>query len=317
MGASAKDEFTPEEWEEMNEAERQAIEADDPQEGEGEEGGGVENDDEGVGEGDDAGDDADGKADPADPAPGDAGDKSSEPLADKNTAPSTPPKQETSPKVETPPAVEDPNAEKRKELADSLGTLKEKFEEGEIAFEDYLDQRDEVKDTLRSLDLKESIRREMEEDRRVQTEQELTARWEQDQKTFFSQNSDLSQDKDLMGIFAQQANIKIQDPAWDAVPNGKLLEQAAAEARAIHAAAGVVSGEKDKKGLIHKRQEANREAGKKTVQTLSGMPASKGNEDAGAEFEYLDRLLDEGKVEKLEAAIAKLTPDQEERYLSR
>jgi hypothetical protein len=211
----------------------------------------------------------------------------------------------------------DAGAEKKQEFQDKLSTLKEQFEEGEISFEDYLDQRDEVKDQLRELELTSKVRQQLEEDRKQQQQAQLEAQWKQDQKTFFDANQDIQKDPELLKAFQQQANIKIQDPAYDSVSNTELLKQAAQEARAIRGVSAPNNPQQQQTETAKARQRANKKAGEKGVETLSDVPNAAEHDDADAEFAHLDKLMEQGETEKLEQELAKLSPEQETRYLQR
>lgn len=211
-------------------------------------------------------------------------------------------------------------AQKRQEIQDRLGTLKEQFEEGEISFEDYLDKRDEAKDELRELELSNKVRQEIEETRKQEQQQELERKWQQDQKAFFDSNKDISNDPELLKTFQQQANIKINDSSYDSVSNTDLLNQAAQEARAIRGASAPNSqqqGKGQQTETAQARKRASQKAGEKGVETLSDVPNAAEHEDADAEFSHLDKMMEKGETEKLEQELAKLTPEQEARYLQR
>lgn len=205
----------------------------------------------------------------------------------------------------------DPNTEQKQELQGKLDELKNKFEEGEVSFEDYLDQRDEVKDQIRELELSNKVRQELEQDRVAQEKANLEAQWKADQKQFFENNKDIQENKDLLTTFQKQANIKIQDPAYDTVSNTDLLTEAAKEARAIK---GVSAPANSQQEVVNARRKANQKAGEKEVQTLGDAPNAAEQETGDSRFGYLDKLLNEGKSDQLEAEIAKLTPEQQHEW---
>lgn len=206
---------------------------------------------------------------------------------------------------------QDPNAQKKQELQDQLKLLREQFEEGEISFEDYLDQRDQVNDQIREFDFSAKIRQEIEE--REQERQRLTLeqQWESDVQKLVS-NSDIGQDSGLYQAFAQQVNVKLDNPEYASVTNQDLLEEAAKEARAIK---GVAQPSQDN-AVAQARQEANKGSKEQAVQhqSLSGVPTAAEHEGRD-EFAYLNDLLERGEGEKLEEEIAKLPFEKAERYL--
>lgn len=205
--------------------------------------------------------------------------------------------------------TEDPNAEKREELTNQLKDIQNKFDEGEIAFEDFLEQRDQVKDQIRELDLSSKVRAEMEQKAQEDAAKAAEQQWQKDVQAFNTDNQEALKDKALYNTFVKQANAKLNDADFDHLGNRELLDQAMKEAKAI-------TGYKEAQGkdeLSEARRKANakkKEQAEQT-QTLGDVPAAADHDTGKDEFAYLDKL----SGEELEAALAKLTPDQEKRYL--
>ncbi len=323
MPQKLEDLFSAEEIESMSEEERAAFEEELEEESEGEEDTSEqgeegetkgetateEEEEKGEGEGEQDGEDGV-KEEPEEKEDDIPEDKPSE---QSQQAPETKPDQKVEEKeIET---VQDENAEKKEQFQEELKTLREKFEEGEITFEDYLDERDSIKDQVREMEVNQKVLEAITRDKQLSAEQEASLRWQNDQEAFFENNKDISDDTKLYKTFAKQANAKINDPDYASVSNKDLLEEAAREARAIK---GVETksgdGKPESQALAKNRQKANKAASEKKVDTLADAPASDGERIDEGEFAHLDRLLESGKSEEAERLIAKMTPEQQDRY---
>lgn len=321
MPQKLEDLFSPEEIESMSDEEKAAFEEELEGEIEDEETDDQENKDEAKGEtapeekekegeseGDGEGDKEQGAEVKDEPEEGEES-----PAEKEAPKPEPEPEKKTEEKKPEPEPEPEPdeNAEKKEQFQEELKKLREKFEEGEITFEDYLDQRDEVKDTIREIEIQEKLQAAFEADKQAAAKQQAEAKWREDQDRFFKDNDDIKKDSNLFKTFARQANSKITDPEYASVANEDLLKEAADEARAIM---GLKKPAKEKeKDLADARKNANK-ANNKTVTTLANVPASAENEVSNSEFARLDELLEQGKSEEVERILSKMSPEQQERY---
>ena len=200
-------------------------------------------------------------------------------------------------------------------LKSETKALAEKFKAGEIDFDDYqeqLDQLTERRDQLAELRLKASISEEMKE----QTQEQL---WVAAVKKFTSATmrvegidyeKDVEKQSDLDTFVKSLAsNPKNADKSFD-----WFLVEAHKRVKALHGIA-------DKRpaadgGDPPKKEEPQARPSRKppiesAPKTLAHVPGSDGPGDVGGEFADLDAL--EGM--ELEQALAKLSPAQRDRYL--
>ena len=213
-------------------------------------------------------------------------------------------------------AAADPEAEKKTELQGKLKDLREQFEEGEITFEDYLDQRDDVKDQLREMSTEARVREAIRQDKEAALKEQIETQWKRDQETFFNEEKALDAnskdfDEGLYKVFRQQAQVKLSDPSYANVNGVDLLKEAAREARAIKG----VQEPKGKDSAAQARQKANK-SGSKSANTLADVPNDAEQDVTNkGKFDYIDRLIDKGNTIEAEKAIEKLSDEDKERYL--
>lgn len=216
-------------------------------------------------------------------------------------------------------AAADPEAEKKEELQGKLKDLREQFEEGEITFEDYLDQRDEAKDQLREMATEARVREAIRQDKEAALKEQIETQWKRDQESFFSEEKTLDAkskafDEGLYKAFRQQAQIKLADPSYANVNGVDLLKEAAREARAIKGVQDPATG-KGTDSAAQARQKANK-SGNKAANTLADVPNDAEQDVTNkGKFDYIDRLIDKGKTIEAEKAIEKWSDEDKERYL--
>jgi len=217
-------------------------------------------------------------------------------------------------------AAADPEAEKKEELQGKLKDLREQFEEGEITFEDYLDQRDDVKDQLREMSTEARVREAIRQDKEAALKEQIETQWKRDQETFFNEEKVLDAnskdfDEGLYKAFRQQAQVKLSDPSYANVNGVELLKEAAREARAIKGVKEPDTADKNKDSAAQARQKANKSS-QKTTETLADAP-NDAEQDVSSKgkFDYIDRLIDKGKTIEAEKAIEKLSAEDQEKYL--
>jgi len=206
-------------------------------------------------------------------------------------------------------AREDPDVDKRQELNDRLKDVQQKFDEGEMAFEDYLEQRDQIKDQIKDLDLTAKIRAEMEAKSQEDAAKAAEQQWNQDVATFNTDNQEALKDKALYNTFVKQANAKLADSDFDNMGNRELLDQALKEAKAINGYKETPTN--DEVAEARRKANAKKKEQADQTQTLGDVPSAADNDTGKDEFAYLEKLSGEA----LEEALAKLSPEQEKRYL--
>lgn len=218
------------------------------------------------------------------------------------------------PKVEDEPESEpdevDGSSAQIEEHKKELQKLREQLEEGEITFEDYHEQWDGIKDKIRDIEIAKKLRETIAAEKEKAQKEEFQRRWEEDQKAFYAANTDISEDKAVFKTFARQVNSKLNDPEYQSISNNDILEEAAMETRAIKGLSK--PGSKEEKDVAKARQGASKS---KKVKTLADAPASASEDVGDSKFAYLDKLIDSGDVQAMESALAKLTPEQQEKYL--
>lgn len=282
--------FTDEELEGLSESERAALEDDDGQDDTTvDDQGSLDDDgDDTGGTGDDGDDDGDDKGDDQQPAtPPNPAANAAERTADQ------PP--EFQPHHDAPPLEE--SRAKLDDISAKKSELRTKLNEGDIGLDEYTEQYDALSRDERQTE------RDMwraEEAQKVEKQ-----RWEWEQEKFFSAPENTIY-KDKYALVALDTAVKdlARDPKNAGRPDGWFLTEADKLIR------DRFNFGQPAKGQQNQRQ--NQQGRKDIPPTLSGMPAAEQPDVGGGdEFSHLDRL--EGF--DLEAALAKMTPEQQERYL--
>lgn len=183
--------------------------------------------------------------------------------------------------------------------------LAQSFKDGTIDFDEYIDESKNLSDAKESL-LKASIKAEISQEMQVQTaEQE----WVSTVKRFTSQVAkdegidyakDAAKQKDLDLFIKALAG----DAENDNKPMSWFLEEAHRRVVVLH---GITA-----KPAVENKKQSRKPPVNDLPKSLANIPAGEGPGDIGHnEFDALDKL--DGL--ELEIAIAKMTPDQRERYL--
>lgn len=186
--------------------------------------------------------------------------------------------------------------------------LKQKFRDGDIEFDEFELERDKIlqqRESLNSAKIKAEISQEM-------SQQTAQQQWQNTVNTFLNSvksevdylaNEDLASDLDLfVKQLANNPKNADQSMTW-------FLEQADRRVRALHnlASGKPTESKQDEKKPDPKDRKPNLGG---VPKNLSQVPGGDGPGDVGGEFAHLDSL--EG--EDLEAAIAKMTPAQREKF---
>lgn len=273
--------ITDEELDGLSDEERAALEDD---EDTGEEDTGDEDEagdgDDGEGAGDDEGDDDEGED----------GEEGEPPAAAKADEP--PP--EFAPTVDVNVAEEH---QKLAEIATKKAELRTKLNEGDIALDEFTEQHDALAKEERTIE-----RNLWQAEQATQRENQ---RWEWEQEQFLgAEQNAMYKDKYLLLMLDAAIKDLANDPKNAADRTKKGPWYLAEADRIVRERIGRPAPTKQGKGGRHHPV---------VPPTLSGMPAAEQPDVGGGdEFSHLDRL--EGF--ELEAALAKMTPEQEARYLS-
>ena len=185
-------------------------------------------------------------------------------------------------------------AESIEGIDEQLKALSKQLNEGEIDLEEFISQRDALREKQIEANLTQKF-----------NQQSAEQLWNYERKLFFDQNPEYRDNKALNG--ALQFMFKELDTQENAGKSGlELLNEAK---RLVDEQLGRSGG----KPLTQPNQEPRQPAIEKTPppKTLAHIPSAAGNETGRDEFSHLDGL---DGVE-LERALSSLTPEQERRYL--
>ena len=201
-------------------------------------------------------------------------------------------------------AVENFDA-RMQEFADSKKALRAQLANGDIDMDAYEDQRESItvqEQALREQNLKAVIASE-------QAEQAASNRWKWEQERFFADKTNaIYTDALTMGMLDMAVKQLAQDPKNAARTAPWFLAEADKMVRERTGATRTEPAKVDAK----KETEAKRKPDlSKVPKTLADLPAAELNDTGTDEFAHLDKLTGM----KLEAAIAKMSPAQQARYL--
>jgi hypothetical protein len=196
---------------------------------------------------------------------------------------------------------------KQTELADSLKDLNEKYADGEIDEVEFNLESKKIERALTRLEAKEEVYQEQidAQQRQIeQTNQQMAQQWEQEQTSFFGKvENKVFAENDAM---FEALNTHVKKLLAANVSLKDVLPQARANlSKDIEAMTGKP---------LQKTNDAPESKAKKehpVIPTLGNVPAAIPNADGGR-FTYLDNL----SGRKLEEAMAKLSNDEREEYLT-
>ena len=242
---------------------------------------------------DDSDDDGDDTADDAQEAAGEDVGAKDEPDAKADPAPAQTPVAASEPEPSTPAqsALDGLNAE--------LVELKKKFDEGDIAVDEYIDERDRLSRAIVKAELKAEL-----------AQDAATKSWEQSQKDFLGQHKYLRDNDVVFDAFAMQVNKLLADLKSASMSDEALLSAAREK---VDAAFGIKPTEPSRKKDESPVRDAKKEAADrgKAPKTIRDIPAAAPADDVeGSQFAYLDRL----SGDDLEAALMKLSDADQRRY---
>lgn len=176
---------------------------------------------------------------------------------------------------------------------EKLGTLDAQFEAGEVTLKEYNAQREAL--------LKQQLKAEIAAEQRTQAEQQ---KWQWEIERFMEDNATYRQDPLLYAALdAAIKNLANQPDNSDKTGRWFLNEAH----RQVQSRFSTPPAAKPAEKTGSKAAEVPR--------TLSSLPAAAENETGGDEFAHIESLISKGKVVEAERLLAKLTPDQQTRYL--
>lgn len=193
-------------------------------------------------------------------------------------------------------AVEPPPTVAQVDFSGAIADLKRQFEDGEIDLPEYLDQRDAITEAR----IAQKISSQM-------AEQAADRAWQDANAAFFERHSEYSakENPKLFSVLQAVLDQTAANPANSRLSYDALLMTAKAN---LEEAIGAPPGEKTKESPKAKpRLVSDRN---KLPPSLKDIPAAAAPRDGGGEFTGLDRL----SGMDLEAAVARLTPEQQRRW---
>lgn len=199
-------------------------------------------------------------------------------------------------------------------LNEELSVLAKKFSDGEITFEDLQVEQTRVHDARADL---RAQRRESELAERFNQNAE-TDLWKREQDDFFDEHKGYRENPILMGAL-NTAVVRIANAPENANRTGTwILNKAHREVAKVMAVTGKEGDDKPagdgadgKDGKDGNKQPIRKPDLKAVPRTLAGAPAAAEDVPGKGEFDELDRLTGID----YENALARLTPDQQARYL--
>jgi hypothetical protein len=198
-------------------------------------------------------------------------------------------------------------------IDDEMGTIKKAFDDGDIDYEAYTDQR---------LKLEKLIWHH--EQAELQNEGAVEQRWQWERDWYLQSNAELNQSQVIYGAFAAQVNALLADEEWNTAPGFDLLSEAHRRVSAeIDSLVGPGSGaampngrppagekdDADQKAKKALKAAKAAEADKRPPTTLARVPAAKDNADV-SRWSAIDNL--EG--EEFQKAIDNLSPKDLKEY---
>lgn len=189
-----------------------------------------------------------------------------------------------------------PMASPLDDLNAELATIKQKFDDGDISIDEYIDERDRISRAIVKAELKAEI-----------ASDEVAKSWERSQSDFLKQNEYLRENDIVYDAFAMQVNKILQTPKSRSMTDEEVLATAKQK---VDAAFGRAPEPHKKSESPVKKAKSEAADTSRVPQSLRGIPVAEPHDVDGSKFAYLDKL---SGVE-FEAAIAKLSSDDAARW---
>lgn len=191
---------------------------------------------------------------------------------------------------------------KPEEAKAKIDALQKQYDDGELDLPAFLAQRDAITTAIITDRVATKIAASSQE-------QTAFAIWQRSVETFIEDNP-AYKDPVLAAALDDRVKVLAGDAANDGLSDRQLLRKAHDEVKLRMRVDDPVKDTKDPK----KEMEAKRKPDLTDVpRTLAGTPAAAGNEAADDEFAAIEKLAPDSMA--FERALAKLTPEQQERYL--
>lgn len=189
-------------------------------------------------------------------------------------------------------------------VKEKLGSLAKQFEDGELTLQEYQDRRDAIRDAVNTAKIKAEIGSEHE----YQVDEAL---WMRDVADFLDRHKAYDQDPLLKGFLDQRVKELAAVQENQNWTNRKILEEAHKEiAKRFNVGSAPAAPSDPKRDLARARQPDF-----SGVPPAVGFVPSAGNGDASAgEFDAIERAFSEGRQADGERLLARLTPEQQDRY---
>lgn len=207
------------------------------------------------------------------------------------------------PDVAPPTILQGLTEEQLKDVQDGLAKAKKDFQEGQIDYDEYLDQRDEYNQKIWQHNLAVQM-----------SSESVDTRWEWEQETFLSDaaNAWINDDEVVYRAFAGTVNSILSTDEGAVMPGPDLLARAREEVAKRFSPASQQerkNQEEESKKRKALKGAKETEASKVAPETLGGKPAAEIDDGVG-EFEWLDKL----DGEAYETAVSNLSESQLKRY---
>lgn len=194
-------------------------------------------------------------------------------------------------------------AEQLAEVKQGLEDVKKRFQEGEIDYDTYFDERIGLERKLWMDDIAVQL-----------STDGVESQWKWEQETFLTspENEWINGDDVVYAAFAATVNRIMSSEEGAVLPGPDLLAQAREEVAQRFSptkAADDQAAEDEKKKAATLAKLKKEQAGKAIPDSLAGLPAAEAEEGSG-EFDYLDKL----DGEAYEKAVEGLTEAQLSRY---
>lgn len=178
--------------------------------------------------------------------------------------------------------------------SDKLSSLDTQFEDGDITLKEYNTQREQL--------LKQQLKAEIAEESRQQADQQ---KWKWEIERFMEDNSTYQQDPIMYAALDAAIKSLAAKPEYSDKNGRWFLNEAHKQVTSRFGQSAPTA-----------KPDAKKPAKQLDVpRTLSTLPAADTNETGGDEFSNIEALFNKGKVIEAERMLAKLTPDQQTRYL--
>lgn len=192
---------------------------------------------------------------------------------------------------------QEPKPSRLEQLNADLLALRDKFDSGDIAVDEYIDARDLISRQIVKVELAQEL-----------AKQEVERGWERSQREFFKQHPYLRENEVIYDAYSSQVNRMLRDPASSGMTDEGILSAAKAKVDAAFGRTSEPEPSKDERPGRQAKQAAADVT--KAPKTLRGIPVAEAATDTdGGKYSYLDRLAAKGGQE-FEAALAKLSSDE-------